>query len=230
MGNSQTEENPFENAQVAAEWISSIETEKGLIRDKEIYPRLRTWSQEVDGDIIDIGAGQGIAANVTILKEGAQYIGIEPSLPLLQRARELYAAPNRKFVKGDAYNLPIKSASVNGCFCINVWFHLEHLKTAAVEMARVLKPKGAYFIVTANPVAYPIWESMYFEEQHDGNKIVGKVRLPTGVLSKNNFYQHSYSTILDVLAYSQLHNTHTETFGKIKGKDEDLFICFIGHK
>ena len=69
MGNSQTEENPFENAQVAAEWISSIETEKGLIRDKEIYPRLRTWSQEVDGDIIDIGAGQGIAANVTILKE-----------------------------------------------------------------------------------------------------------------------------------------------------------------
>ena len=58
MGNSQTEENPFENAQVAAEWISSIETEKGLTINEinytmEFRNSIATTGVDIPKKIID---------------------------------------------------------------------------------------------------------------------------------------------------------------------------------
>ncbi|MDX9914128.1 MAG: hypothetical protein RBS77_06130, partial [Candidatus Moranbacteria bacterium] len=44
------EENPFEDEQVAKEWINSVENEKNMGRDKEIYPRLKNWiAQQNEG-------------------------------------------------------------------------------------------------------------------------------------------------------------------------------------
>ena len=224
------EENPFQDSTVAAEWIQGVESEKGLLRDQEIYPRLRAWSEGIQGTILDIGAGQGIAAEAIELKDSQMYIGVEPSLPLIERATEIHTGKNREFVAGNAYQLPLENNSIDGCFSINVWFHLEKIEAAITEMARVLKAGGGYFAITVNPAAYPVWESTYFDEERDGDRLVGKVRMLTGTLSRNTFYPHSLKTTLDALKNAGLDNTTRETFGKIDGHSEDLFMCLTGKK
>jgi SAM-dependent methyltransferase len=222
------ENNPFEDEVVAAEWIVGVESEKGQIRDNEIYPCLKSWSASVTGTVVDIGAGQGVAS--THVSSNLEYIGIEPSPALVQRAKELYTAPQRKFVVGNAYSLPIENGSAGGCFSINVWFHLTDLDTAAREVARVLKPGGTFLIITANPSAYEIWEDMYTDIERDGNMIIGKVKLLTNTLSKNTFYEHPRAAILDSLANAGLQVTEIGSLGRLKNDAEDIFISITGHK
>ncbi len=222
------EGNPFEDEAIAAEWIIGVESEKGQIRDNEIYPRLKSWSASMAGTIVDIGAGQGIAS--IHVSPGLEYMGVEPSLSLVQRAEKLYAASQRQFVVGNAYSLPIEDESVAGCFSINVWFHLAELNKAAKEMARILKAGGTFLIITANPSAYGIWEDMYTDVKREGNMIVGKVRLLTNTLSKNTFYQHTEASILDALGTAGLRVDSIEAFGKIENNSDNIFISITGHK
>jgi SAM-dependent methyltransferase len=79
-------DNPFELEKVAMQWINSVENEKGLLRDTETYPRLNHWfNSTTKGDVLDIGAGQGIAS--TKISGYRHYTGVEPSLFLVERAR-----------------------------------------------------------------------------------------------------------------------------------------------
>src|SRR5690606_7949375 len=106
------EENPFESEDVAKEWIGSVEGEEGMFRDKTIYPLLEKWSSEIrGGTILEIGAGQGACAEHI---NDVNYIGVEPSMPLVKRAGELYQDKEGKnFVVGNAYDLPLASKSVD---------------------------------------------------------------------------------------------------------------------
>lgn len=92
MHTSQKEQNPFEDPQVAQAWIQSVEIEdeqKNASRNKYIYPLLQQWITEVSGKrILDIGAGQGIVSPFFTDKE---YVGLEPSETLVQRANEKLA-------------------------------------------------------------------------------------------------------------------------------------------
>ena len=111
------EENPFKNETIANEWIKSIEREQQGFRDKDIYPRLIQWKMSVSGKtFLDIGSGQGLCSEKIDLKDQEQYIGVEPSKHLLQRAKQLYRNKNRKFILGNAYNLPIESESMEPCW------------------------------------------------------------------------------------------------------------------
>lgn len=224
------EENPFTNDQVAKEWIASVENECGFIRDKEIYPRLRAWSESVRGTIVDIGSGQGICSQKIFLAGGAEYLGIEPSFTLTARARELYGAADKKFIVGDAYALPLDTATVEACFLVSVWFHLGDLDKAAAEMARVLKPAGKFFIITANPAAYETWRSFYFDETIEGKKITGKIQVPINPLSKNIFYQHSEEEMLGALSRARLTVAETARFGRIAEVGESVFMSVSGSK
>ncbi len=156
------EENPFENENIAKEWIKSVEGEKDSFRDKEIYPRLKRWISNMKPQItVEIGSGQGICSNQLGSYQG-KYIGIEPSETLLKRAKQLYGSqPNVNFILGNAYELPIVEQSADAVFSINVWFHLENLVRASQELGRILRPTGGFLIITANPNAYLIWVQLY---------------------------------------------------------------------
>lgn len=141
-----SEENPFENRKVAEEWIASVEGEKGLLRDRELYPRLAQWAQQAQPrQIVEIGSGQGICSEHINASE-SRYVGIEPSQLLVERAQKLYALPNRRFVRGNAYELPIADASTDAAFSVNVWFHLENINQASQELSRILKSGGKFLI------------------------------------------------------------------------------------
>lgn len=222
------EENPFEDKKVAEEWINSVENEKNLYRDTEIYPRLKKWINDgANNLVVEIGSGQGICSE-KLGDFNGKYVGVEPSSPLTQRAKDLYNNDKRDFVVGDAYNLPIEAESAGSSFSIMVWFHLEDLKRASGELARILKPNGKFLIITANPNAQKTWESFYFDHKKEGRKIVGKVNVPINPISKSIFYQHSQSEILDNLKNSGLDIKDIDEFGPVDG--ENIFLSIEGEK
>lgn len=153
--------NPFEREDIAEQWIKSVENEKGLLRDTETYPRLVRWFNDTSkGNVLDIGAGQGIAS--TKIQGYKRYVGVEPSSFLVDRAKALYQENDiKKFVQGDVYELSFPDQSFDQCFSINVWFHLEDIIKASQEMARVLKIGGQFWIHTANGDAVDIWKKFY---------------------------------------------------------------------
>ncbi|MBI3627497.1 MAG: methyltransferase domain-containing protein [Candidatus Sungbacteria bacterium] len=230
MGAQIYEDNPFEDEIVAKEWINSIENEHGMIRDKELYPKLKDWVVLTAAEVIvEIGSGQGICAEKSI-PNSMQYIGIEPSETLVKRAEELYLRPNRKFIIGNAYNLPLPDLYADAAFSINVWFHLRDLPTASKELQRILKPGARFCVMTVNPNMNNVWESFYFDYKKEGNAIDGKVMIPVNPLSRNVFYQHTLEEILEALKSNNLVMEKIENFGFTDTKDDGLFINIIGHK
>ncbi len=222
------EENPFEDEKVAEEWINSVENEKNMGRDKEVYPRLENWLNQQDIEsVIEIGSGQGICSDKLKDFKG-KYIGVEPSKTLTQRAKKLYDSDQRQFVVGDAYHLPIKSEEVEAGFSVMVWFHLEDLDKASEELSRVLKTDGKFFIVTANPNAEKTWESFYFDHQKEGKKITGKVNVPINPMSKSIHYQHTQEEILTALKDNGLEVEQINEFEVVN--DEKIFCSFEGKK
>lgn len=222
------EENPFEDEQVAKEWMNSVENEKDSYRDKEIYPRLKNWLvQQEAGLVVEIGSGQGICSD-KLGEFNGMYIGIEPSKVLAERAKELYDDSQRQFVIGDAYHLPLESEKAEASFSVMVWVHLENLDKASSELARILKPGGKFMIVTCNPNAEKTWESFFFDHQKEGKKITGKVNVPINPISKSIIYQHSQNEILSALRNSGLEIEHTDEYGPVNG--ENIFFSVEGRK
>jgi ubiquinone/menaquinone biosynthesis C-methylase UbiE len=224
------EENPFEHEIVSREWISSVENEKDMARDKEIYPRLTSWMNNVSPEIvIEIGSGQGICSSKMENFDG-KYIGVEPSKILTERAIELYKNENRDFIVGNAYKLPLENECCDASFAVNVWFHLENLMQATKELARILKPGGKFMIVTVNPDEYVDWLKMYDDIQDDGKKVIGKANTPITPLTRNTFYKHSMDEISESLAENGLKISAVEVFGTGGKSGIKYFIQIMGTK
>ncbi len=191
---------------------------------------LYSWSRDIQGTFVDIGCGQGICSEKISIDQESKYIGVEPSVHLINRAEEKYVADNRQFLVGNAYKLPINDGSADACFSVNVWFHLEDINLAAKEMARILKDGGHFLITTANPDAYKRWEDFYYDKAEDGKKIVGKIHIPINPLSRNTFYRHSINDIRTAVEGSGLTITNEKIFGQMQEGTDLIFICLTGVK
>ncbi len=226
------EDNPFEDEIVAKEWINSIENEKGMIRERELLPLLKKWSEDVQPEtIVDIGMGQGGCVDSVQLKNTTRYIGIEPSKILVDRAIEKFSGVNREFVEGNAYHLPVADNVAGAAFSVNVWFHLKDLDTASKELSRVLKPGGKFLICTANPGAYKEWASRFDKDAKVDEKVIdGMVYVPINPLSRNLFFKHTMEEMLDAFTRNNLIVDRTELNGIFDRSTIPLFINFFGHK
>ena len=226
------ENNPFEEKQIAEEWIAWVEnsTPEGS-RKAQIYPLVKEWLLGLDPKkVVDIGAGQGIVSEY-MPSGDIEYIGVEPSKSLVDRARNLYKEKNRKFIVGNAYDLPINNDWADAAFSVYVWMHLEDLSKASQELARVLRPGGGFLIITANPGTYNVWESFYSEANRDGIKIEGKVSIRGKGLSKNTLYLHPKEDILKTLEENGLIVEEVKTFGYEEEHDDSgLHISIRGRK
>ena len=225
------EDNPFEDENIAQEWITSIEGEHGMIRDKELYPFLTEWAKNFNGVILDIGAGQGICADY-VQKNNSEYIGIDPSTVLIARANEKYLNPKRTFIVGNAYDLPIEANSVDVVLSVNTWFHLQNLHKASQELSRVLKPNGVFLISTANPSSYGYWEDMFDKDaQVSEKKIDVKVNIPVQSLLRNLVFKHTLNEIENNLLKVGLCIERIQDFGnQEKFAPHGLFLNVFGYK
>ncbi len=229
LGDQDDAENPFALPNVSEEWVSSVEGEKDLWRDRVLYPAMRTWISEFsvkEPIIVDVGAGQGRSS--TEIDGYGAYIGVEPSSFLVERAIELYAASRRYFVRGSAYRLPLVDGAADGVIAVNVLFHLARLEDAVKEIARVLKPGGKFFINTADNDALEIWKSLYTNLQIDEAKMQGAIRTPVRGLSLNTFYFQPNQYVIDLL---DRHGLRVRRIAKSCEKDgHTLFITLEGEK
>ena len=225
------ENNPFEEPEIAKQWIKSSEGEQGMIRDRELYPYLKVWSQKHKGVLVDIGAGQVICSSI-VQHDGMMYIGVEPSQTLIDRANEKYSGDKRRFVLGNAYDLPVEDSSVDIVLSVNVWFHLRDLTAAAREVSRILKSDGVFLISTANPKSYPYWEKRFDENAKITDKIIeGKVNTPVQSLSRNIFYKYTMEELLESFESNGLTIEKITEFGNEKKfSPGGLFINFEGKK
>ena len=203
-------DNPFDEKHVAEEWIAAVESEFGGARENEVYPRLNNWiSNNKWKSVLEIGSGQGVCSGHIQVDE---YIGIEPSSFLVDRANQLYKAVNRKFIKGSAYNLDFEESIFDAAFSVGVWFHLENLNNVHSELKKVLREGGGLLIVTSNPDVHDVWESIVVGEK-EGKRIEGEALLPTGKLSRNIFYLHSEKEIVSSLEKNSFEVIDIQKFG-----------------
>src|SRR6188474_986752 len=99
----------------------------------------------LDEDILllDAGCGSGMFAHMAI-STGAQVIGVDSALNLLQIARE--RNPQNNFLEGDLESLPFEAESFHVVTALNSFQYAENVKAAMTEAKRVLKPGGRLVI------------------------------------------------------------------------------------
>ena len=93
--------------------------------------------------------------------------GIEPSAPMLARARG--AAPGARLVRARAEALPLRDATFDRIFCINALHHFVDRHRFFAEARRILKPGGAVLTIGKDPHTErdAWWVYDYFEETRE---------------------------------------------------------------
>jgi len=219
------------NPQLAAQWAEWVELENTEgSRQKEIYPVINSWLASVKPhSVADLGCGQGICSQ--LIADDVTYTGIDASVMLIERAKKLYAAPNHTFTVGNVYGTPLEDGPVDAVMSVWVWSHLEDLGKAAQEMHRILKPGGAFMIISANPDTYEDRKSFYSSYEIGGKLLVGNFDLGNGKeLSDSTLYLHSREDMAEAMAASYFAIDEVVTLGYKNTYPDGLYIAINGHK
>lgn len=98
---------------------------------------------------LDVGCGTGVVA-LALAQRGIDGLGIDHSPEMLAIAEAKFAASkvpgSWRFLTGDVRALPAKDGEFDVVTCQGLLHHLEQLRPALVEMMRVLRPGGAFYI------------------------------------------------------------------------------------
>jgi len=210
------------------EWTNWVDTpDPQGIREKELFPYIKHWIDKIKPRLLaDIGCGQGSCS--TLCDVNSKYIGIEPSLTLIERAKKLY--PSKKFVKGEAYLIPLDDASLDAVMSIWVWSHLDNLRLAAQEMYRVLQPKGKFLIITANPETYDERKTFYKSYVVKNNLLIGTFDLGDGeTLTNTTLYLHTKEEIEKAITLAGFKINSINQLG-CTNKNQGLYLAIKGSK
>jgi len=219
------------NESLANEWIDWVETPNPQgTREQEIFPFVKKWIEKLKPKIVgDLGCGQGYFSK--LLDGNIQYIGVDSSPTLIKRAKELYSLPNKKFVEGDVYKLPLKNDSIGAAMSLWVWSHLGNLQLAAKEMYRVLKAKGRFLIITANPETYEERKTFYKNYTIKDKLLTGTFDLGNGkTLTNTTLYLHSKKEIEEAIKKAGFKINYVKRMGKAKSSDKGLYLVIEGLK
>jgi ubiquinone/menaquinone biosynthesis C-methylase UbiE len=215
------------NQKTALEWIRIIEDPSASVREKDLYPLLRSWlattssSTSSSQSVLDIGCGQGVCS-ICLENKAISYYGIDPSSDLIHRANELYTRPSCSFSLGNAYAIPFEDTFFEAVFSVAVWHLLSDIAKASHEMSRVLKSKGHFLIFTADPNQYQIWMDRYDETSLDGRRFTGSTKNIDGSTSTDEFYLHSLREITNAFSANGLEVSKIETVRS--------FVVILGQK
>lgn len=114
-------------------------------------PRLKNILKVIgsvkDKKILDVGCAKGRFVNI-LTKLGADAVGIEPAVKLLEDGKKLY--PECELIEGSATSIPFKDNKFDIVICVEVIEHVPGAKKAISEMKRVLKKGGVVIVIDKN--------------------------------------------------------------------------------
>jgi len=100
------------------------------------------------GDVVDIGAGDGSVAQM-LARRAQSYACVDRSETMLDAARaRLAGAKNVRFALADAHELPFSEGSFDVALMLHVLTQVDSPSQAIAEAIRVLRPCGAFIVVT----------------------------------------------------------------------------------
>jgi SAM-dependent methyltransferase len=99
--------------------------------------------------VLDLGCGGGTYVRL-LAGLGHRAVGLDYSLPSLERARSADPGPKGAYLAGEAYELPFRSASFDLVVSIGVLQTLARPERALAEMARVARPGGVVVVEALN--------------------------------------------------------------------------------
>jgi 2-polyprenyl-6-hydroxyphenyl methylase / 3-demethylubiquinone-9 3-methyltransferase len=113
--------------------------------------RERFHSPDMGKKILDLGCGGGFLSE-EFSKAGFEVTGMDPSPHLLKNAQAhaLKGGLNIKYVEGYGEKLPFETGSFDYVACCDVLEHVDDVNKVVSEIARVLRPGGAFFYDTVN--------------------------------------------------------------------------------
>jgi len=219
------------NKELSEEWIDWVETPNpDGTRESEIFPYIKKWlNKNKPQDLADIGCGQGSCSS--IVPDEISYVGIDPSSTLIARAKKSYSSSNKKFIKGNAYKIPLDNNSVDAIISIWVWSHLDNLELASKEMFRVLKPQGKFLLITANPDTYDERKIFYKKYTIKNNLLIGTFDLGNGrQLTNTTLHLHTKDQIKNAIKKAGFNITCLTKMGQAKSSDKGLYLVIEGSK
>lgn len=101
--------------------------------------------------VLDVGCGGGFMAEV-LARKGASVVGIDPSAPAVEAAREHARTQGLSidYRLGAGESIPVDSGTVDCVVCVDVLEHVESVDRVLDEVRRVLKPGGMFLFDTIN--------------------------------------------------------------------------------
>lgn len=195
------------------DWINTIESAGASVREKDIYPKLVSWSEGLS-NVLEIGCGQGVCST----KIAAKYTGIDPSQVLIERAKELY--PQHTFLVGDSTKIPFADKTFDGVFSIAVWHLIPDIRLATQELYRVLSSNGKFLIISADPANYDAWKKSYHTISMNGKMLTGGRKAFDGTEIQDVLYLHTKNEIFGAMNEAGIFINKMETFRN--------FICLEG--
>lgn len=117
--------------------------------------RMRHFSKLIDDwtnkSVLDLGCGGGFMAEA-LARKGARVVGIDPSAPAIEAAREHAREQGLSidYMVGSGERIPLQSASIDCAVCVDVLEHVDDLDAVLDETRRVLKPGGLFLFDTIN--------------------------------------------------------------------------------
>lgn len=99
------------------------------------------------GTILDVAAGTGFGSNL-LSERGRLVIGVDLTWAALDEARRRYRRPNLAFLQAEASALPLRARAFDLVVSQDTIEHVADDRRFATEVARVLKPGGAFVVFT----------------------------------------------------------------------------------
>ncbi len=152
---------------------------------------LEPYVVNLGGPVLDVGAGTGIWMRAFAAWFALPVVGVEPSVGMWSTAREIGLPAGASMTGGRAEAIPLRSGSVAMAWMSTVVHHITDLDGTAAELARVIRPGGAFLIRNSFPGRHDeIMLLSYFPAAKQVADTFPTVEHLTGVFSANGFRRH----------------------------------------